>query len=365
MYRQNMLSAIFLFLCMYIYIASFSFSGLITNDLFYFCLNVARVSIVGILLLCVFISNGIHKNTIIFFILAAIFLSLFDSFFTAISYLIIVSLIFYTYLLTFYKEDKVKILVWVNRISILGFLSILLLYNLGVMPNTIYDANGDYAAGIRQSLGFSNPNPGSLFILQSVFISFLLKDRVALIFSLFLFLSSSFYFVSKTSIFLGILFFLLIIFMKNNFFNKIISISFFTSLLLFPFVIIVFISKGIWTFKGINLDLLFTTRLSEIRRLYMEYGGVGFFPRSMDFFVDSALSNILIKGGWFLYILFLIWVLIFIRKEKDYKIKTTFIIFVCFCFSENIFNGNLLLSIFLFMNFYNLLSKSYSLKNPG
>ncbi|HFF5495545.1 TPA: glycogen branching protein, partial [Acinetobacter baumannii] len=39
--------------------------------------------------------------------------------------------------------------------------------------------------------------------------------------------------------------------------------------------------------------------------------------------------------------------------------------FVCFYFYENIFNGNLLLSIFLFMNFYNLLSKSYSLKNIG
>jgi hypothetical protein len=357
MYRQNMLSAIFLFLCLYIYTASFSFSGLITDDLFYFGLNVARISIVGILLLCVFASNGVHKNTIIFFILSAIFLILFDSFFTAISYLIIVSLIFYTYLLTFDNKDKVKILIWVNRTSILGFLSILLLYNLGVMPNTIYDANGDYAAGIRQSLGFSNPNPGSLFILQSVFISFLLKDRIALIFSLFLFLSSSFYFVSKTSIFLGILFFLLIIFMKNKFFNKIISISFFISLLLFPLFIILFISKGLWTFNGINLDLLFTTRLSEIRRLYMEYGGVGLFPRSMDFFVDSALSNILIKGGWFLYILFLAWVFVFLKRERDYKVKTTFIIFVCFCFSENIFNGNLLLSIFLFMNFYNLLSK--------
>ena len=96
--------------------------------------------------------------------------------------------------------------------------------------------------------------------------------------------------------------------------------------------------------------------------IYMEYGGAGLFPRSKDFFIDSALSNILIKGGWFLYILFFF---IFLKRENDYRVNATFIIFVCFYFSENIFNGNLLLSIFLFMNFYNLLSKSYSLKNIG
>ncbi|EPQ4904062.1 oligosaccharide biosynthesis glycosyltransferase Gtr3, partial [Acinetobacter baumannii] len=93
--------------------------------------------------------------------------------------------------------------------------------------------------------------------------------------------------------------------------------------------------------------------------IYMEYVGTGLFSRSKYFFIDSALSNILIKGGWFLYTLFFF---IFLKREKDYRVNATFIIFVCFYFYENIFNGNLLLSIFLFMNFYNLLSKSYSLK---
>ncbi len=352
-----MLSAIFIFLCSYIYIAGFSFSGLITDDLFYYSLNIARVALVSILLFCSIASNGLPKKSIIFFLLAAILLLMFDSFFTAVSYLIIISLIFYTYLLNFSGLDKIKILKWVNRFSILAFLTILFLYNIGVIPNTIYDSNGEYAADVRQSLGFSNPNQGSIYILQAVFISFFLKDKIMLIISLILFGLSSFYFVSKTSIILAILFFLLLILMKNNILKKIITISFFISLLLFPIFIVSFISKGMWTIGSINLDVLFTTRLSEIRRLYMEYGGVGLFPRPKDFFVDSALSNILIKGGWTLYILFLIWVFIFINRVKDYRLKTIFIIFICFCFSENIFNGNLLLPVFLFMCFYETFNK--------
>ncbi|MCU4582036.1 hypothetical protein KTJ32_13655 [Acinetobacter gyllenbergii] len=357
MYRQNMLSAIFLFLCLYIYVAAFSFSGLITDDLFYLGLNVARISIVSVLLLCVFLINGIQKSTISFFVFAAVFLLLFDSFFTALSYLVIISLIFYTYLLNFNEKGKVGILVWVNRTSILAFLSILFLYVLGVMPNNVYDTNGDYAADIRQSLGFSNPNPGSLFILQSVFISFLLKDKTSFLISLALFIGSSFYFVSKTSIVLAILFFVLIVFMKYKYINNIASFLFLFGLVLFPFFVVKFISNGMWTIGGVNLDLLFTTRLSEIRRLYLESGGVGFLPYPNVFFVDSALSNLLIKGGWFLYFTFLVLAFIFTVREKNYLFKSAFIVLVCFSFSENIFNGNLLLTVLLFVRFFNILLK--------
>ncbi|NAO23204.1 oligosaccharide biosynthesis glycosyltransferase Gtr3 [Acinetobacter baumannii] len=116
-------------------------------------------------------------------------------------------------------------------------------------------------------------------------------------------------------------------------------------------------------FYLINSDdvILINEQVWDDSTIYMEYVGTGLFSRSKYFFIDSALSNILIKGGWFLYTLFFL----FFKREKDYRVNATFIIFVCFYFYENIFNGNLLLSIFLFMNFYNLLSKSYSLKNIG
>lgn len=86
--------------------------------------------------------------------------------------------------------------------------------------------------------------------------------------------------------------------------------------------------------------------------IYMEYVGTGLFSRSKYFFIDSALSNILIKGdGSYIHYFFY-----FLKREKDYRVNATFIIFVCFYFYENIFNGNLLLSIFIY-EFYNLLSK--------
>lgn len=345
------ISTIFLIFCLYIYISAYSFSNLISDDIFYFSLNISRILLTLLLIILVSIL-GLKRKSIIAFISALTLLVLNDSFFTSLAYLITVCTLLYNYIIQLGPKSYSLIFSRLNKVSIFAFVSIITLSYFSLIPNNIYSENGEYSANVRYALGFSNPNPASLFILQSFLIAYCLEDRKTATISLIIFVVTSFFFVSKTAIALLILFLIIYLLLHNKYIQKIIVFFTIFSLVSLPIFIMIFISKGSWIINGIDINLLLTTRLSGIKLLYETYEGIPLLPQSNEVFIDSGISNFLIKGGWLLYILAFFYITKYLLQEKNLKFLCLVIIYLCFSFSENIFNGNLLLSLFIFAHIF-------------
>lgn len=348
MSRRVELTSIFVLFCFLFFVSTFSFSNFVVNEYFYFSLNIARILLVAIIGIIIFFLWGVKKYTTLCFCLLISFFALSDSYYFSLAYLMAISLCLMHFLYLLSDKNKVKVISILSYTILLAYFLIVFLGYLGVIPNIIYDSQGEFSlTENRFSLGFTNPNQGA-FLAFSIFLTFfLIKNNFGMLLSFSVFLLSNIYFISKSSIALFILFVFFYLILFNRFLKKFLIYSFLIFLIFYPFFVVKYISIGQWSLFGINLDLLLTTRLSDVKRTFEFYNGIGFFPVRGDLFVDSGISNILIKGGWFLYVIFLLAIYFYLRREADERYLLVFLILIIYLFVENILNGNVFLVSFM------------------
>lgn len=334
-------SILYVFLSIFYFLSTFYFSSLIQEEWFYSFLTILRFIVLFSVAIIIFNFARVSKLDFLVLLVALVLYSTSDKFLNPLGLLLLISLVFSFY---FWKNResqqsiaKIDGLLYTN---ILGFWIIVLLGYTGVMPSYTYFDNGEYAVALRSSLGFLNPNPASIMILQSVFLSRLSNRKIIFWLSTFSYLITLPYLASRTSFLVFCVFVLLVFFLRNKInLIKTASYSFLIFLVSFPYLVLRYIANSDWIFFNINLDLLLTTRLSRLKELY-DITGLGLFPNFFDYNLDMAFGNMLLKGGLFIYFAFVVLSFLYVRKEKEFIFLVLFFLMLCFSMAESIYNSS-------------------------
>ena len=165
-------SILYVFLTTFYFLSTFYFSSLIQEEWFYSFLTILRFVVLFSVAIIIFNFAKISKLDFLVLFVALALYSTSDKFLNPLGLLLLISLVFSFY---FWKDSKsYQLITKIDGLlyaNVLGFWMIILLGYTGVMPSYTYFDNGEYAVALRSSLGFLNPNPASIMILQSVFLS--------------------------------------------------------------------------------------------------------------------------------------------------------------------------------------------------
>src|SRR5690606_29745521 len=296
-FKSNDILRIF-FLMLYIFFSVFTYTSIaVTNEDFSLGLNLIKSVLLLMLIITGFSTINSYKIYFLVFILLLCIATL-DSY--------VISLVFLSLIIISTKDllSKNDVLKYLNRISLIGFILVLFGYSVGYLENIIFYDSLGYGLSIRESLGFFNPNPASLLLFSSVIVSLYIKDYLAFIISLLLFIFLIPFFGSRTYLYSFVIFGLVYIFSKSSLLKKLINILVLLFLIVFPIILYFLISVGNWNFMGIDLNSVTSDRLNRIRIMFFENGGINLFPSLNIDVVDSGLTNILLKLGLIFYLFF-------------------------------------------------------------
>lgn len=334
----------------YLYVAGFSYASFIVDSTDNAYLStIIRVVLIFSMVFIRSLIGRFSKVDVFIYIFCAVLLATLNPFLSIVAFMVIVGLIFSDFV------DSKYIVNIANCISMLCFLTILVLCFLGLSENyTFLDVN-DYAKSIRYSLGFHNPNAASIFVVQSVILFFVYNNNIGKFFSIIISLFTIYYAASRTALFVGVLFVFLTLFVRSLFIVKVMKLLAVFSLMLIPFLLVVFVSNGIWSFSGIDLNQLLSGRLFLVQEFYNMIGGVSLLPSYVDYPLDSGFANILLKGGLIFYLIFFVFCCVYLKLESNVKFIFLFFSFLVLLLSENFITGNLLLSVVIMARFISLL----------
>jgi hypothetical protein len=333
-------SFLFFVFCIYIYIAGFSYASFVIDDDFMSLISMyVRVFLIFVMLLVYNLNGKSDKFTLVLYFIVAILLLSFNPFFQIVAFMLIVGLIATKFI------GERKAVVVANYFSLLSLFTILILFNLGYSRNYIYYDGSDFAQNVRYSLGFLNPNAISIFIAQIVFIFFITRNFFGIIVSLFFYSFILYFAASRTALVIFIVFLLFFYLFRNNYILNFAKFGAFLFILLFPLFVFLFVSSGIWSLGGLDLNQLLSGRLILIQEYYHMIGGISLFPSYNDFSLDSGFANILLKGGVVFYFVFTYMCYWYMKNEKDFSYSILFLVFLLLNLSENFITGNILFSV--------------------
>lgn len=350
-------SFLFFVFCIYIYVAGFSYSSFVIDDDFISSISMyIRIFLIFVMLFVYNLNGKLNKVTLILYAVISILLLSFNPFFQIVAFMLIVGLVATKFI------SKKNTIVIANYFSLLSLFTILILCYLGYSENYIYYDGSEFAQNVRYSLGFLNPNAISIFIAQIAFIFFITRSFFGIIISLFFYVFILYSAASRTALAIFIVFLLLFYLFKNNYALKVAKLSAFSFVCVFPLLVLLFISSGIWSFGGVDLNQLLSGRLVLIQEYYQMIGGISLFPSYNDFSLDSGFANILLKGGLLFYLIFTYVCYWYMKNEKEFSYSILFLVFLLLNLSENFITGNILFSVIIVARGIYLLNQNKVLK---
>ncbi|WP_208606179.1 hypothetical protein, partial [Rodentibacter trehalosifermentans] len=293
--------------------------------------------------------NGLRIGKIdLLLVVLSLFLTVyFDHYLFTVAFFIIASLALF-YALTYIKFNYNVILIPL----FLGVCSIFLLYFTGFLEGRTLIDESDYAIGNKESFGFSHPNKASLLLAQLIALSFLFKRKSILILFLFIYVITFYELGGRTALG-GIICFFLFYFIERlinkKSFTTLVRWGCVSFLFIYPIVIYLFISQGMFEFFGVNFDSVTNTRLSLLREMYLENNGLHILPSRLGAqFTDSGIANFLVGGGVFLYALFVFSIYRYLKLESDTRFILLLIFNIVICLVESFINANIISSVIMF-----------------
>ncbi|WP_425880019.1 hypothetical protein [Acinetobacter sp. TWP2-2-3] len=346
-------AAILILFSIYIFVAGFSYTALVVNDEFASIISLyTRVFLLALMLLLIFLKGSLGKIELYFLIFSAFFLITMNPFLIIMAFMILPGIIFADFI-----NNKQAIKITIGA-SILSFSSIFLLSHFNIIESKVLMDDSEFTlSNLRQTYGFNNPNAASMYIAQILMVSIVYKNKLLSFFIFLFFLWLTFSTGSRTPLYAVVFFIFLIYLSKYNFFLPFIRYGALIFICIIPLIIIFFIANGIWVYSNIDFNHLLTYRLSIAQSLYSEVGGLSLLPSYSSEFVDSGYANILLNGGFLVYLLFFIFSYLYLKIENNRYFFCLFVVFLLILISETFITGNLIFSILLISRSIYLLNK--------
>jgi len=219
---------------------------------------------------------------------------------------------------------------------------------MGFFRNIIFYDSLGHGLAVRESLGFSNPNPASLLIFSVLVISVYVKDWILLFFSSILFILTLPYLGSRTYLYSILLFCIIYFLSRYKFFRSIFNFGLLLGLVSYPILIQFNIALGYWFVFGVDINSLLSGRLHRISLLYYENGGISLLPSLYTEIVDSGLANILFKFGLLFYLFISYVIFKVIKRTENISFYSLCLVGVFILLSDNFITRYILLPLVMF-----------------